>query len=406
MYASFFGLHDEPFSVAPDPRFMYLSDAHRDALRHLEQGLAGGGGFVLLTGEIGAGKTTVWRAFLERLPPDVDIATVVNPRLKVDALLARVCEDLGVPRPDAASGAVFDPIDALHGHLLLSHAQGRRTLIAVDEAQALSDEVLEQLRLLTNLVTSDRKLVQVLLIGQPELLDTLARPEMEPLAQRIVARYHLPALPEDETRRYIAHRLAVAGAGGPLPFDDEALALVHRLCRGVPRRINVLCDRTLLAAFEARRARIDAALDAGQCRRGLRARDLRRQRGQQRGLARLGVARLQRVVELAHRAVSVGLGPARAARAGRGRSVVVFPAAQGGAHGVDETAHVGRAGQAVALPLGGQSPAASPAGRRCIRRPRPARSPAGPAARSAGRARRAASGRAADASAPPAPRRP
>ncbi len=262
MYASFFGLHDEPFSVAPDPRFMYLSDAHRDALRHLENGLAGGGGFVLLTGEIGAGKTTVWRAFLESLPPDVDIATVVNPRLKVDALLARVCEDLGVPRPDAAAGAVFDPIDALHGHLLLSHAQGRRTLIAVDEAQALSDEVLEQLRLLTNLVTSDRKLVQVLLIGQPELLDTLARPEMEPLAQRIVVRYHLPALPEDETRRYIAHRLAVAGAGGSLPFDDEALALVHRLCRGVPRRINVLCDRTLLAAFEARRPRIDASLVA------------------------------------------------------------------------------------------------------------------------------------------------
>ncbi len=256
MYASFFGLHDEPFSVAPDPRFMYLSDAHREALKHLELGLRGGGGFVLLTGEIGAGKTTVWRAFLEKLPPDVDIATVVNPRLRVDALLARVCEDLRVERPEAESGAVFDPIDALHGHLLLTHARGRRTLIAVDEAQALSDEVLEQLRLLTNLVTSDRKLVQVLLIGQPELLDTLERPVMEPLAQRVVARFHLPALPADETRRYIAHRLAVAGAGGPLPFDDAALARIHEYCRGIPRRINVLCDRTLLAAFEARRSRI------------------------------------------------------------------------------------------------------------------------------------------------------
>jgi general secretion pathway protein A len=197
MYASFFGLHDEPFSVAPDPRFMYLSDAHREALKHLELGLRGGGGFVLLTGEIGAGKTTVWRAFLEKLPPDVDIATVVNPRLRVDALLARVCEDLGVELPD---GPARDPIDALHGHLLLTHAQGRRTLIAVDEAQALSDDVLEQLRLLTNLVTSDRKLVQVLLIGQPELLDTLERPEMEPLAQRVVSRYHLPALPGEESR--------------------------------------------------------------------------------------------------------------------------------------------------------------------------------------------------------------
>jgi general secretion pathway protein A len=253
MYASFFGLHDEPFSVAPDPRFMYLSDAHREALKHLELGLRGGGGFVLLTGEIGAGKTTVWRAFLETLPADVDIATVVNPRLRVDALLARVCEDLRVELPD---GPARDPIDALHGHLLLTHAQGRRTLIAVDEAQALSDDVLEQLRLLTNLVTSDRKLVQVLLIGQPELLDTLARPEMEPLAQRVVSRYHLPALPADETRRYIAHRLAVAGAGGPLPFDDAALARIHAFCHGIPRRINVLCDRTMLAAFEARRPRI------------------------------------------------------------------------------------------------------------------------------------------------------
>lgn len=255
MYASFFGLHDEPFSVAPDPRFMYLSDAHREALRHLDIGLRGGGGFVLLTGEIGAGKTTVWRAFLEQLPGDFDIATVVNPRLRVDALLARVCDDLGVERPAGAPEG-FDPIDALHGHLLLSHAQGRRTLIAVDEAQALSDEVLEQLRLLTNLVTSDRKLVQVLLIGQPELLDMLERPVLEPLAQRVVARYHLPALPEDETRRYIAHRLAVAGSGGPLPFDEAALARVHELCRGIPRRINVLCDRTMLAAFEARRTRI------------------------------------------------------------------------------------------------------------------------------------------------------
>ena len=253
MYASFFGLHDEPFSVAPDPRFMYLSDVHREALKHLQLGLRGGGGFVLLTGEIGAGKTTVWRAFLETLPPDVDIATVVNPRLRVDALLARVCEDLGVELPE---GPARDPIDALHGHLLLTHARGRRTLIAVDEAQALSDEVLEQLRLLTNLVTSDRKLVQVLLIGQPELLDSLERPVMEPLAQRVVSRYHLPALPADETRRYIAHRLAVAGAGGPLPFDDAALTRIHEYCRGIPRRINVLCDRTMLAAFEARRSRI------------------------------------------------------------------------------------------------------------------------------------------------------
>jgi len=257
MYETYFGLGSEPFSVAPDPRFMYLSDPHREALKHLEIGLRGAGGFVLLTGEIGAGKTTVWRSFLEHLPPHFDIATVVNPRLGVDALLARVCDDLGVTLSD---GPARDPIDALHGHLLLAHAQGRRTLIAVDEAQALSDAVLEQLRLLTNLVTSDRKLLQVLLIGQPELLDMLERPALEPLAQRVVARFHLPALPEAETRRYIAHRLAVAGAGGPLPFDDGALTRIHALCGGVPRRINVLCDRALLAAWQARSPRIDAAL--------------------------------------------------------------------------------------------------------------------------------------------------
>lgn len=183
MLESFFGLSCEPFSVAPDPRFMYLSAQHREALLHLEHGLHGGGGFVLLTGEIGAGKTTVWRSFLERLSPNFDIASVVNPQLGVDALLARVCQDLGVVLPD---GAAQDPIDALHGHLLLAHAQGRRTLIAVDEAQALSEPVLEQLRLLTNLVTSERKLVQVLMIGQPELLDMLERPALEPLAQRVV----------------------------------------------------------------------------------------------------------------------------------------------------------------------------------------------------------------------------
>ena len=257
MYELFFGLTSEPFSVAPDPRFMYLSEPHREALKHLELGLRGGGGFVLLTGEIGAGKTTVWRSFLERLPSNFDVATVVNPKLGVDALLARLCEDLGVALPE---GPARDPIDALHGHLLLAHAQGRRTLVAVDEAQALSEDVLEQLRLLTNLVTSDRKLVQVLLIGQPELLDLLERPVMEPLAQRVVARFHLPALPEAETRRYIAHRLSVAGAVGPVPFDDAALARIHALCGGVPRRINVLCDRAMLAAWESRADRVDLAL--------------------------------------------------------------------------------------------------------------------------------------------------
>ncbi len=258
MYESFFGFTTEPFSVAPDPRFLYLSRQHRDALSHLVNGLRHAGGFVLLTGEIGAGKTTVWRRFLEQLPATFDVAYVVNPKLGVDALLARICSDLHVDLTDGA--ASHDPIDAIHGHLLLAHARGRRTLIVVDEAQALSPEVMEQLRLLTNLVvTSERKLVQVLLIGQPELRTMLEQPALEPLAQRVVARFHLPALPESETANYIAHRLTVAGLIGELPFDAEAMQRIHRICRGVPRRINVLCDRALVLACAAGSRRVSHA---------------------------------------------------------------------------------------------------------------------------------------------------
>jgi general secretion pathway protein A len=255
MYKTFFGLTREPFSVAPDPHFMYMSPKHREALGHLMYGLARGAGFVLLTGDIGAGKTTVWRSFLERLPSNFDVAYVVNPKLQVNALLSRVCEDL---RIELSSGAV-DLIDAIHGHLLMAYASGRRTLIVVDEAQALSPEVLELLRLLTNLDTKGGKL-QVLLIGQPELRTMLQHPSLEPLAQRVVARFHLTALPEEETARYIAHRLAVAGFVGHVPFDPDALSRIHRLCGGVPRRINVLCDRALLTAKLASQQRIDLSI--------------------------------------------------------------------------------------------------------------------------------------------------
>ena len=259
MYESFFGLATEPFSVAPDPRFLYLSQQHRDALSHLANGLRHAGGFVLLTGEVGAGKTTVWRRFLEQLPWNFDVAYVVNPKLGVDALLARICSDLHVEQTEGAASK--DPIDAIHGHLLLAHARGRRTLIVVDEAQALSLEVMEQLRLLTNLVvTSERKLVQVLLIGQPELRTMLEQPALEPLAQRVVARFHLPALPESETAHYIAHRLTVAGLLGELPFEAEAMQRIHRVCRGVPRRINVLCDRALVIACTAGSRRVDRSI--------------------------------------------------------------------------------------------------------------------------------------------------
>ena len=256
MYESHFGLKEEPFSIAPDPRFMYMSEKHKEALAHLVYGLRRGGGFVVLTGEIGAGKTTVWRCFLDQLPSRLDVAYVVNPKLGVNALLTRVCEDLNVELPGGA--AVTDPIDAIHGHLLLTQALGRRALIVVDEAQSLSVDVMEQLRLLTNLVTSERKLVQVLLIGQPELRMMIEKPILEPLAQRVVTRFHLPALPPAETERYIAHRMAVAGLNGELPFDAAALRLIHKLCGGVPRRVNVLCDRALHDAHIAGLRRVDA----------------------------------------------------------------------------------------------------------------------------------------------------
>ena len=251
MYAPFFGLTQPPFSIAPDPRYLFMSERHREALAHLLYGLDAGGGFVLLTGEVGAGKTTVCRCFLEQIPSHCDVAYIFNPRLTAGELLRSVCDELGVPHPPAVAGAetVKDCIDPLNAALLQAHAAGRNTVLIIDEAQNLSADVLEQLRLLTNLETSERKLLQIILIGQPELRGMLARPELEQLAQRVIARFHLDALSADETAQYIAHRLAVAGGSGPVPFDAAALQLVHRLARGVPRRINLLCGRAMLGAY-------------------------------------------------------------------------------------------------------------------------------------------------------------
>ncbi len=252
MYAPFFGLTQEPFSIAPDPRFLFMSERHREALAHLLYGLSAGGGFVLLTGEIGAGKTTVCRGFLEQIPASCTVAYIFNPRLTVPELLRTVCDEFGVALPAAAEGAeltIKAQVDALNAYLLAGHAQGRQAVLVIDEAQSLSADVLEQLRLLTNLETSERKLLQIVLIGQPELRDMLARPALEQLAQRVIARYHLDALAAAETPQYIRHRLAVAGPNAPLPFDAEALLALHRISGGVPRRINLLADRALLGAY-------------------------------------------------------------------------------------------------------------------------------------------------------------
>lgn len=259
MYAPFFGLQQEAFSIAPDPRFLHLSAGHREALAHLLYGLQGGGGFVLLTGEIGAGKTTVCRCFLEQIPAGHRVAYVYNPQLTPVELLQTVCQEFGVAvdEPPPTTGKPY--VDALNRFLLDAHARGEHCLLVVDEAQALSAKLLELLRLLTNLETSERKLLQIVLIGQPELREQLATPELEQLSQRVIARVHLGPLSAAETADYVRHRLAVAGLQGPLPFDARALHWVHRLSGGVPRRINLLCQRALLGAYAQDSHQVHAA---------------------------------------------------------------------------------------------------------------------------------------------------
>ncbi|MFL6673923.1 MAG: AAA family ATPase [Massilia sp.] len=247
MYTNYFSLKQQPFSIAPDPRYLFMSERHREALAHLLYGINSGGGFVLLTGEIGAGKTTVCRCFIEQVPDNSRLAYIFNPKLTVEELLQTICDEFHI-EPPAAAG-VKGYVDTINGYLLASHAQGNNNLLVIDEAQNLAPEVLEQLRLLTNLETSERKLLQIILIGQPELRTMLARPELEQLAQRVIARYHLGPLSEAETGAYVAHRLAVAGATASMPIPASLAPLIHQITHGVPRRINLLCDRALLGAY-------------------------------------------------------------------------------------------------------------------------------------------------------------
>ena len=259
MYADHFGLKQAPFSIAPDPRYLFMSERHREALAHLLYGLGGGGGFVLLTGEIGAGKTTVCRCFLEQIPKRCNVAYIFNPKLTVIELMRSVCDEFHIPYPQREPGTatVTDYLDPLNAFLLSTHAVGQNNVLIIDEAQNLSADVLEQLRLMTNLETSERKLLQIVLIGQPELREMLARPGLQQLAQRVIARFHLEALSEAETAQYIRHRLAVAGLTGPIPFSVDTLRRIHRICGGVPRRINLLCDRALLGAYASHKTVVD-----------------------------------------------------------------------------------------------------------------------------------------------------
>jgi general secretion pathway protein A len=248
MYTSFFGLIEKPFAITPDPRYLYLSERHAEALAHLLYGINESGGFIQLTGEVGTGKTTVVRTLLSQVPQHADVAVILNPRVTPAEFLLTICEELGVGLDEADRDSVKEMVDALNRRLLGAHAEGRRIIVIVDEAQNLSAEVLEQVRLLTNLETATQKLLQIILIGQPELRELLDRTELRQLAQRITGRYHLSPLSQQETRQYVRHRLRVAGASGEI-FTPAALREVHRLSSGIPRVINVVCDRALLGAY-------------------------------------------------------------------------------------------------------------------------------------------------------------
>ena len=259
MYLSFFGIAEKPFAITPDPRYLYLSARHADALAHLVYGINEAGGFIQLTGEVGTGKTTTIRSLLARAPKNAEIALILNPRLSPSEFLLTLCEELGMGADDGAGGNTKELVDLLNRYLLRAHAQGRRVVLIVDEAQNLAPQVLEHIRLLTNLETETQKLLQIILIGQPELRKLLAREDLRQLAQRITGRYHLDPLSRLETAAYVRHRLRVAGATADI-FTRGALREIYNVTRGIPRVINIICDRALLGAYTQDLHQVPAAL--------------------------------------------------------------------------------------------------------------------------------------------------
>lgn len=259
MYLEFFGLSEYPFNLTPDPRFMCFTEQHRDAYRHLVYGIETRKGFIELTGEVGSGKTTLCRFLLAELRmQEVDTALILNPFLSETQLLRAIVKDFGL----ACRGRDrLTYIDRLNEFLLERNRLGRNVALLIDEAQDLPPAVMEQVRLLSNLETDSQKLMQIVLCGQPELKERLARPALRQLRQRITVRYHLRLLTADETHAYIRHRMAVAG-GGRAVFDDAAIAIVHAHAGGVPRVINAVCDNALLAGYVMDRRVID-----GECAR-------------------------------------------------------------------------------------------------------------------------------------------
>ncbi len=255
MYQSYFNFSEDPFTISPNPRFLYLSERHREALAHLQYGVRENSGFILLTGEVGTGKTTVWRCLASRLPDDVHLAVVLNPRLSESELVESICDEFGVACEPAGRG-LKRLVDALNRHLLALHERGERAVLIVEEAQNLDATLLEQLRLLTNLETDESKLLQIILVGQPELLDKIDGPQLRQLRQRVTARYHLTSLDADEVRAYVAHRLEMVGGGLGL-FTEQALLRLTRVSAGIPRLINLICSRALLGCFSEDKRQVD-----------------------------------------------------------------------------------------------------------------------------------------------------
>jgi general secretion pathway protein A len=260
MYLEFYGLKEAPFSITPDPRYVFLSERHRDALAHLLYGIGkgGSGGFVQLTGEVGTGKTTICRLLLEQLPENTRVALVLNPKLSPIELLETIGEELKLDI-SGVKGSLKGLVDTLNMYLLDAYAQGLRVVLIIDEAQNLSADALEQVRLLTNLETPTQKLLQIILLGQPELRDELGKPELRQLAQRITARYHLTPLDRDEAEAYVRHRLAVAGSVRT-PFSRLGLRALYRRSNGIPRVINVIADRALMAGYAREQSTIGERL--------------------------------------------------------------------------------------------------------------------------------------------------
>ena len=258
MYLEFFGISDKPFQITPDTRFLYLTPRHRDGLAHLLYGADEAGGFILLTGEVGTGKTMLCRSVLEQMPEHVNVALILNPRQSSKELIASICDELNIPYRRSTTSLKY-LVDRLNLYLLKQHAQGKRTVLVIDEAQNLRAEVLEQIRLLTNLEVATQKLLQIILIGQPELQAILARPELRQLTQRITARFHLTPLSKEETAAYIRHRLQIVGFRGEL-FSSGAVSMVHQLSGGVPRLVNNICERSMMGAYGENVHRIDKKL--------------------------------------------------------------------------------------------------------------------------------------------------